>query len=106
MRLFLTTIFILNSLIGFCQVDLFFPLKNEFDWKSVEKQNPELMKRFVESKLNELESFRAMYNIYDDDERLLNMLILDEDFHIIDFRECCKKDIFLVSLQKNKLCKK
>ena len=71
MRLFFIIEFILNSLTIFCQVDLFFPLKNEFDWARIEKKNDELKKKFIEREPDELEYF---YNIDDDD-----------GFHIVDF---------------------
>jgi len=74
MRLFLTTIFILNSLIGFCQVDLFFPLKNEFNWQSVEKQNDELKKKFI--KINPTK--HKVYYIPPAEE-------LEPNLHIMDF---------------------
>jgi len=83
MRLFLTILFILISLIGYCQVDLFFPLESEFDWVNVEKQNPELRKRFAECKPDGLEYF---YIIYEDNEDIwFSILAFDEDFHVIDF---------------------
>ena len=37
------------------QVDLFFPLSNEFDWASIEKQNQELKAKFIQNLPNEFD---------------------------------------------------
>ena len=92
MRLFLTIVFILNSLIGFCQVDLFFPLKNEFDWKSVEKQNDELKAKFIKNLPKELDFYRQYYEIFP------NLYDLEACLHIIDFNDDGLDDIIFDGL--------
>ena len=71
MRLFFINLFLLNALIGFCQVDLFFPLNNEFDWARIEKQNRGIKEKLLKNLPAEFE-----LNRYDYDET---------DLHVIDF---------------------
>jgi len=75
MRPFFTVIFLLNSLIGFCQIDLFFPLNKEFDWTKVEKQNQELKANFIKNLPKELEPCRECGGLS----------YLENNLHIIDF---------------------
>jgi hypothetical protein len=57
------------------QIDLFFPLKKEFEWANFEKQDQELKKRFIENLPDEFES----YIRYED------MSNLEEALHVLDF---------------------
>jgi len=75
MKLFFIAIFLLNSLIGFCQADLFFPLSKEFDWAEIEKQNQVLKSNFIKNLPDELEPRRECGALLD----------LENDLHIIDF---------------------
>ena len=79
MKPFFTVIFLLNTLIGFGQVDLFFPLKKEFNWERIEKQNQELKKSFIKNFPNEFEYYRL------NKEYMLTLSDLEKDLHIIDF---------------------
>ena len=75
MKPFFTIIFFLNSLIVFCQVDLFFPLTNEFNWEDVEKQNQEFKADFIKNLPEELGPC----------EECGHFSYLENDLHIIDF---------------------
>jgi hypothetical protein len=86
MKLFLTIIFFINSLIGFCQVDLFFPLKNEFNWATFEKQNNELKARFMENLPEEIEYYKTSEYAFPK---------LESHLHVIDFNGDGLDDIIL-----------
>jgi hypothetical protein len=75
MKLFFTVIFLLNNLIGFCQIDLFFPLNKEFDWTKIEKQDQALKANFIKNLPDELEPRRECGGFSN----------LENDLHIIDF---------------------
>ena len=74
--LFLKTLCVkADSLVAANQVDLFFPLKNEFEWAKVEKQNHELKAEFIKE-----------YEVYKPDDGYMPMLsYLENHLHIIDF---------------------
>lgn len=76
MRHFLITIvFLFNGLSGFCQADLFFPLSNEFDWISIEKENQELKTKFIKNLPDEFAFYRQQNNTSN----------LENCLHIVDF---------------------
>ena len=77
MRFVLTTICFLNSLLGFSQVDLFFPLTPEIDWASVEKQNPELKTKFIKNLPEDLEYYTQV--------QMFSIADLEDGLHILDF---------------------
>jgi hypothetical protein len=79
MKPFFIIIFFFNTLIGFGQVDLFFPLNNEFTWERIEKQDQELKAKFIKNLPNEFEYYRQ------DNEYTPNLSDLENRLHIIDF---------------------
>ena len=79
MKHWLTTLFVLNTLIGFGQVDLFFPLTKEFEWTSLEKQNQELKEKFIKEHIDEFEYYRT------NEKYMPTMSDLENCVHIMDF---------------------
>ena len=69
-----------DSLVATNQVDLFFPLKNEFDWASIEKQNDKLKAEFIKNHPNEF-FFYQVNEVFD--EPLYPDL--ENYLHIVDF---------------------
>ena len=79
MRPFLMMLFLLKAFIGFGQVDLFFPLTEEFDWTSIEKQNLEFKRMFIKNHPEEFEYYKL------NDEYTPSLSDLENHLHIIDF---------------------
>ena len=79
MKFFQIIVLIFNSLIGFSQVDLFFPINKDFDWESIEKQNQELKKQFIKNHPNEFKQYRH------NTEYTPTISDLERCLHIIDF---------------------
>ena len=79
MNHFITVILLLNTLAGFSQVDLFFPLKNEFDWSKVEKENKKLKTKLIKDLPDEFEYYRQ------NEEYMPTLSDLENDLHIMDF---------------------
>ena len=84
MKQFVTAIFLLKILTGFCQVDLFFPLKNEFDWSKVEKQNIELKAKLIKDIRQGL-----VFNLKECCNFGIDLQVVAEMFSDLRKEECC-----------------
>lgn len=67
--------------------DLFFPLKKEFEWANIEKQNHILKAEFIKNHPNEFEYYRY------ETEYMPTLSNLEEHLHIIDFNDDGLDDI-------------
>ncbi len=79
MRPLLLMLILVKTLTSYSQQDLFFPLRNEFSWSNIEKQNSDLKAKLLKDFPNEFENYRRERGVG------LNMNDLDSCLHVIDF---------------------
>jgi hypothetical protein len=80
MKILLLYLILLSfSKFTYSQQNLFFPLKNEFQWKEIEKKDDNLLEKFKK------EQAEVFSYYFEENEDTSNLRILDTCLHVIDF---------------------